>query len=92
MPKRSALKRTSPVEPDHASSADEFVIRPGQLFWIPKRKKARGDLGLGATAYYHPCVVLSNVTQDGKVTILIVSDSGSHKKLTKYRILTQLSR
>jgi hypothetical protein len=83
MPKRSALKQASPVEPDHASGPDEFAMRPGQLFWIPKKERAKGDLGIKDTAYNHPCVVLSDVPRDGKVTILIVSLSGLCEKALK---------
>ncbi|KAF1823207.1 uncharacterized protein K489DRAFT_431780 [Dissoconium aciculare CBS 342.82] len=53
--------------------------RPGQIFWIPRKENAGGDLGLSDSAHNHPCVVLSDVRHNGKHAILIMTSLGGDK-------------
>jgi hypothetical protein len=85
MSRRSGTRRVSTARSDQALHTDEFVVLPGQLFWIPTKEKATGDLGLRDTAYNHPCVVLSDASHNGKHTILIVSQSQPLKSLNGIR-------
>jgi hypothetical protein len=51
---------------------EDFYFQPGQIFRVTE--KEHGDiLGLHDRAYNHPCVVLSSTLNNGKCTILIVS-------------------
>jgi hypothetical protein len=70
MPKRSSRKGSGATQTDDESKG--FAVQPGQIFWIPRKEKAIGDLGLKYGAYNHPCVVLSDIDCNGKCAILIV--------------------